>query len=54
MAKKTVKKTPKQRSAAALGLAVRTGNHAGHHHNRSQDVARGSSRKAKHKGNRDG
>ena len=40
----------KIRSAAAAALAVRTGSYAGKHKNRSYDVVKGRSRKAKHKG----
>ena len=53
--KKHVIKVPtvKPRSAPAAALAVRTGNHAGRHHTRTQDVLRGSSRKVKHRKNRE-
>lgn len=43
---------PKRRSIEAFSMIVRTGNHAGTHHNRTGDVAKGSSRKAKHKARR--
>tara|TARA_B100000131_G_scaffold221323_1_gene212880 strand:- start:56321 stop:56485 length:165 start_codon:yes stop_codon:yes gene_type:complete len=46
------KKLPKQRCVASMMLAVRSGNHAGKHHNRDYDVLVGRSRNLKHKGKR--
>ena len=46
-------KQPKERSLIALGMILRTGNHAGKHHNRDWDVEKGKSRKQKHRKNYD-
>jgi hypothetical protein len=43
----------KERSPVALEMILRTGNHAGKHHNRDWDVVKGKSRKQKHKKNND-
>jgi hypothetical protein len=48
MSKKS--KKVRVRNPAAAALATRTGSYAGRHGNRKYNVARGSSRKAKHKG----
>lgn len=40
----------KKRSLIARQMVLRTGGHAGSHHNRDYDVKKGKSRKAKHKG----
>ncbi len=39
----------KERSPVAYSMILRTGNHAGKHHNRDWDVVKGKSRKQKHK-----
>lgn len=44
------KQNNKQRSHVAYQMVLRTGGHAGTHHNRDYDVVKGKSRKAKHKG----
>lgn len=54
MATKTKHANPvKARNPFAYGLATRTGSGAGKHHNRTKDVAKGRSRKVKHKGRKD-
>jgi len=47
--KKKNKKKPKARNIIALQMILRSGNHAGKHKNRNHDLARGSSRKQKHR-----
>jgi hypothetical protein len=42
-------KNPKNRSFIALSMILRTGNHAGKHHNREYDTQKGRTRKPKHK-----
>ena len=39
----------KRRKVVALAMVLRTGNHAGPHANRTKAVAKGHSRKVKHK-----
>jgi len=47
---KKKKKTLKRRSFVAQAMILRTGGHAGKHHNRTADLRKGSSRKFKHAG----
>ncbi len=42
-------KKPARQNEIARQMILRTGNHAGKHHNRSHAVATGRSRKSKHK-----
>lgn len=44
-----MKTKPKNRSAVALQMILRTGGHSGKHKNRSYDVKKGRIRKPKHK-----